>query len=193
MRFFNTHAKSKARKPLLKRYLKDSGGAAAIEAALVFPVMAMLFTGLIDLTDMISASRKVTLATNTIADLATQANGKVTKSDLDGYFKATKPILDPFPNSKIGLALYTFRRNGSRVRKVWEYKKGSVNCGAAPVVTAKMKTLMTDGNDLIVARGCYAFKPIIGYVIGTDTAILQEEVMLRPRQSTQLVCDDCSS
>jgi len=185
-----------ARKFSPKVFFKDTCGVAAIEAALVFPVMVIIYTGMIDVTNLISASRKVTLATNTIADLATQANGKVTKADLDGYFKATKPILEPFPNTMIGLAIYTFRQGGSSksgVRKVWQYKKGALNCGPAPTVNAKMKALMTDGNDLIVARGCYKFRPLSGFVIGKKTFRLTEEVMLRPRQSTQLVCNDCTS
>jgi hypothetical protein len=50
---------------------------------------------------------------------------------------------------------------------------------------------MGDGNDLVIARVCVDYPPITGKVIGSADVRLQDEIVLRPRQSTSLTCTDC--
>ena len=196
-----THLLKKDRKgmpllALLASYKQDTRGVAAIEAAFILPVLVLLFMGMVDLTNGFSAKRKITLATSTIGDLVTQAKGKVNQTALDGYYNAVKPILEPFPDTKAGIAIFNFRKGGTEssptYNKIWEYKSGK-DCGNAPQVDQTMKNLMTAGNDLVVAIGCYEFHPIVGYVIRKQGFTITEKNMLRPRHSLQLQCTDCTS
>jgi len=182
--------------PALTRYTRDVKGMAAIETAFILPVLVLLFMGMIDLTNGFSAKRKITLATSTIGDLVTQAKGKVDQTALDGYYNAVKPILEPFPDTKAGIAIFNFRKGGTEssptYNKIWGYKSGK-DCGSAPQIDQTMKNLMTAGNDLVVAIGCYEFHPIVGYVIRKQGFTITEKNMLRPRHSLQLQCTDCTS
>jgi hypothetical protein len=74
--------------------------------------------------------------------------------------------------------------------KVWEYSNGT-SCGAEPTGGDDMESLMEDGNDIVVARVCYQQHAIIGTMFGSGTIELDDELMLRPRQSTTLNCTDC--
>ncbi len=186
-RMLNTGANVQA---LATRFHRNVKGMAAIETAFILPTMVVLYFGLVDVTDLMSANRKITITASTLADLVAQAPGEVTKSDLNGFFNAAGPIMDPYPVGDVGLEVYGYEIVNRSVRMAWKYNQGR-SCGGAPASAAKMKTMMIDNNDLMVARVCYNYKPITGKVIGTASWKLSDVLMLRPRVSTKIVCKDC--
>lgn len=171
-------------------FAKDARGMAAIEMAFIFPVMVLLYFGLVDVSNVMSADRKVTMTASTIADLTTQAPGTITKADLDGIFKAAKPIMDPFDPTTIGLQVYGYELVNNTVKLSWQHSSGP-SCGSTPSPTAQMKAMMADGNDLVVARSCYAWQPVTGKVVGLGNITLNDQLILRPRKSAKLTCSDC--
>ncbi len=180
----------------LTAFGKNSQGVAAIEFALILPVMVLIIAGLIDLTNLFSANRKITLATNTIGDLITQNANNITVSQLDGIYNASKPILIPIPDDKLEFSIDDYRLSGGSVKKIWHYGNGTFTCTGSGISETKLKNkikpLMADGNDIVVTNGCVQVKTLLGLAIGRMTYNLQETVILRPRQSDVLDCDDCS-
>lgn len=173
------------------RYGRDARGVASIEMALIFPVMLILFVGLVDVANLLTANRRVTLTASTLGDLVTQAPGAVTTADLNGFFDAASPIMDPFPATSTSLELYTFKRSGGSAVLAWQYKSGGIGCGAAPVVNATMLTLMAEDNDVVVARTCFIWEPVLGIILGFTTSTIQDQLMLRPRQTARITCSGC--
>lgn len=177
---------------LLARYARDARGIGSIEFALIFPVMVIMYFGLIDAGNLLSASRRVTLTASTLADLATQAPGTVTTADLDGFFDAASAIMEPFPASSIALEIFGYKKDGANVKLDWQHKNAAASCGAAPTPDAEMEDLMAEGNDLVVARVCFDWEPITGKIFGMDPIKLEDKLTLRPRQSANLACTNCS-
>lgn len=68
-----------------KSFVASINGVAGIEAAFIFPVMLMLYFGLLDLTTVLSANRRVTQMASTLADLVTQSTSTTTKAELQGF------------------------------------------------------------------------------------------------------------
>jgi len=176
---------------LLARYGRDVRGVASIEMAFVFPVMLLIYFGLVDASNLLSASRRVTLTASTLADLTTQAPATITKAELDGFFDAASAIMDPFPSSAIALEVFGYTKSGADVKLSWKHKNATASCGAAPSPDAEMESLMTEGNDLVVARVCFNWNPITGKIFGTDPIQLEDQLTLRPRQSANLSCTNC--
>jgi hypothetical protein len=175
---------------IFKRLIRDARGVAAIEMAFIFPVMVVLYLGLIDITNFLQVNRRVTLTASTLADLVTQADSTITTADIDGVFESARAIFEPMPVDGISLNLWGFRMQDGSPTKVWEYTNGTA-CGSEPSGGAEMEGLMEDGNDIVVARVCYVQDAIIGSMFGSGTIELDDELMLRPRQSTTLDCTDC--
>jgi len=171
------------------RFARAESGVAAIEMAFIFPVMLMLYFGLVDITNLLSANRRVTLAASTLGDLVTQSAETITKADLTGIYEAVAPIMDPFPSGEVKIQIFGYKKDGSSAVLSWSNSKNG-GCGAAPS-TSGLATLMADGNDLVISRVCVDYPPITGMVFGTDDITLQDAVILRPRQSTSLACTDC--
>ena len=170
-------------------FARAEGGVAAIEMAFIFPVMLLLYFGLVDVTNLLSANRRVTLAASTLGDLVTQKAETIKKAELTGIYAAVAPIIDPLPSTSVKIEIYGYKKNGSSAVLSWSNSKNG-SCGSAPS-TSGLSTLMSDGNDLVISRVCVDYTPITGMVIGSAPIRLTDEVILRPRQSPTLACSDC--
>lgn len=173
-------------------YGRDVRGVASIEMALIFPIMLIVFIGLVDVSNLMTANRRVTLTASTLGDLVTQSPGSVSVADLNGFISAASPIMDPFPKSSTSLEFYTFTKNaGGAAVLNWKYKSAGAGCGAAPVPDATMLKLMAEDNDVVVSRTCYIWQPVLGIILGFTTSTIQDQLMLRPRQTARITCSNC--
>ncbi len=178
-----------------RSFRRDHRGFAAVEMAFIFPVMILIYFGLVDGTNLLSAKRKITLAASTLGDLTTQAPGEITTTDLTDFYEALEPIMDPFPASGINITIrdYKLADSGTTADKRWQNTNGGI-CGSDASGTQKTEMatkLMTRGNDVVVASVCASITPITGMMFGISVFDLQSEVMYAPRQSKTLVCTNC--
>jgi hypothetical protein len=54
-----------------------------------------------------------------------------------------------------------------------------------------MLKLMAEDNDVIVSRVCYNWEPVLGIILGFKTSTIEDQIMLRPRQTARIVCNGC--
>ena len=80
---------------MMCRLASDKRGLALVEFALSIPVLLILFIGGYQVSDAISAYRKVTTTTRAIGDLTSQYSS-VTDSDLDSILLASQQIMYPY-------------------------------------------------------------------------------------------------
>lgn len=75
------------------RWRACCAGVAAMEFALVGPLLILIFFGVVESSDALARSRQVTLAVNTLTDLASQETNLLT-SDADDLFAGVEQIVD---------------------------------------------------------------------------------------------------
>jgi Flp pilus assembly protein TadG len=177
-----------------RQYLKSNRGVAAIEMGLVFPFMWFLFIGLIDVTDIVSKSRKITAIASSVADLAGQNRNNIVKTDIEDYFKVAKLIMNPQSDASVKVVVYGFRKSGATVSQTWKVDNGKgVACNKVPDIS-KMSALMEAANDLVVAQACTKYVPPyidylnVPYILGSADINLEQIITLRPRSSLKLDC-----
>jgi Flp pilus assembly protein TadG len=180
-------------KTILKRFLHETKGIAAIEVAFILPFMFLLYFGLYDLTSVISVNRKVTYAASVVVDLVAQNKTSVLKSDIQNYYKASNMVMAPIASGTVRVEVFGYRKTGSTIAQFWKTDNaGSGACGAAPSTSA-MGPLMVAGNDLVVARVCTTYTPFastfLGHkILGEGTMSVGETITQRPRSTLQLTC-----
>jgi Flp pilus assembly protein TadG len=175
----------------LLSWRRDSSGVAGIEMALAFPLMLVMFVGLVDFGNALSASRRVATTANIVGDLVTQqSGGSITKTDLQNLFAAAKSTFAPYDPNGLAVEVIGYTRNNNIVVEAWRNDNGTKCASPPPVDMTRLEQLSADGNDVVVARVCYTVSPIIGMVLKTDIE-LKEQLMLRPRYSLKLACKDC--
>jgi len=114
----------------LKHFIGNAGGAVAIEFALILPVMVVMLTGLIELSYLMMAERRVSGAAHSTADLISQETD-VTSTTLDDIFAAAALIMAPFDtaNLTIGVSSVRFDDSTGNPFQDWSsaYNSGSVS------------------------------------------------------------------
>ncbi len=80
---------------VLRRFRGDRRGVSAVEFALVAPVMIGLYFGVVEVSDGVSASRKVSLAAATVANLSAQVS-TISSSDMSNKRHTLFAFILPF-------------------------------------------------------------------------------------------------
>ena len=178
---------------VMRDFIAQDTGAAAIEFAFILPLMLLLYFGLVDVTGLISLNRRVVSAAATMADLVGQQKTTVLKSTITDQFNAVYVIMQPVTSANVRVEVFDYRSVSGTITQIWKTSNNSgPACGAAPVTT-NMATLMTAGNDLIVARTCAVFSPAVATfggttILGATTISLKQAISVRPRSSLTLTC-----
>ena len=102
-----SHPEAVMSKPLLFRHrarlavslralLKRTEGIAAVEFALIAPIMATLFVGSVEMSQAVTANRRVTQVGSTTGDLVARAQSNISDSDVLDMMKVGSYLLSPF-------------------------------------------------------------------------------------------------
>jgi Flp pilus assembly protein TadG len=160
---------------------RDRRGVAAIEFAIIAPVMLVMFFGTVEFSSGIAIDRKVTLMARTLSDLTSQ-NISVTDTQLTNLFAAATSIMTPYsstPTKSTVSELYVDPRTlAARV----QWSKGSVPRAAGSTV-AIPTALQIGGTYLIYSEISYLYVPSVGYVMGKAGINMSDFTFTRPRQS----------
>lgn len=107
---------------MFRRFRRDKKGLAAVEFALLLPVMITLFFGVVEVSQLLSARAAVTSAASVTADLVAQKD-VITGTDITNVFKAGAAIIYPFPASDATFEIFSIVDNGAASGKVaWSCK-----------------------------------------------------------------------
>ncbi|HVL72370.1 MAG TPA: TadE/TadG family type IV pilus assembly protein [Beijerinckiaceae bacterium] len=113
----------------LRCFALASAGVAAVEFAMVLPVMVLIYLGTTELTFAVNTDRKLTLLSRTLADLTARA-ATVTGSQLDDIFGAALSVMAPYSTANVKMVItsvaVTAKSGGGVEGKVcWSRAKGT--------------------------------------------------------------------
>lgn len=178
----------------LKALLHRRDGMAAVEFALIAPAMLVIYVGSIELTMLMMADRKLTLATSTMGDLVARMPS-VTNCDIDDVFEVSRLTLLPYDNTvaKLRLSSVVHDASDGQTKVAWS----QANSKWTPHSPGDLITLPTDllpaGGSVILAEVEYRYDAKVGTVIGSSWT-LDDEYYLRPRRVdavTRTVVTNC--
>ncbi len=85
---------SMARKIRVKRALKCDSGMAAVEFALILPMLVFLFFGMLQTSESLTVNRRVSKAANTLSDLTAQLD-TISPTQFDNLVTGVLEIMNP--------------------------------------------------------------------------------------------------
>ena len=88
----------------LRKLRRNNRGVAAIEFALLLPMLILLMVGSLEVTFKIWATQKAEKLSVTLADVIAQSQ-EVTTSDLSSLVSAVDKIMEPFPFGEDGVVI----------------------------------------------------------------------------------------
>ncbi|SDH69179.1 TadE/TadG family type IV pilus assembly protein [Roseospirillum parvum] len=155
----------------------DRRGMAAVEFAMIVPIMVVLFAGVVEITNFVMLDKKMIAATQSAADLVAQAD-ELTSAELSDILTAARLVMAPFPgdNVALGVASVRFDDDGD----AYEDWSDGINGGDVPASASLAAGMGAANESVIIARMTYAYTPIFGQLIMSPTQ-LEEFSYTRPR------------
>jgi Flp pilus assembly protein TadG len=115
-------------------FARDRRGLAAVEFALVVPLMLVLFFGALEFSSGVAVDRKVTLVARTLSDLTTQLKeDRLTDDELKNFFAASASILTPYSVSPMEPTLSEVYIDGKKIAKIQCDHRNGQRCPAGHV------------------------------------------------------------
>jgi len=128
---------------------ENDQGIAAVEFALILPLMLMIYMGLVELSRGMRAAQKLDLVTHTIADLTAQQltggqnNGQagLREADIAAIFSAANTLMAPLPVANLKMTISEVNitspaANTWQARTVWTVTRNSATARPCQVLTA---------------------------------------------------------
>ena len=169
----------------ITEFARDRRGAAAVEFAMLLPLMMTLFLGGVEVSEGVGAKRKTTLVARAVADLAAQSK-KITNADMQDIFNAARVVAAPFPTTpQLKVVVSSIAIDGAGVAKVaWSDALNATARAVGATVTVP-DALKSPNTTLIWAEATYDYTPAIGYAL-SGTFSLTDKLFMRPRYVTSV-------
>ncbi len=161
----------------ISRIVRDQRGVSAVEFALLAPMMIGLYLGVVEISQGVSADRKVSLVSAALANLTAQST-TLSTTDMTNILDASGAIISPYSASLLKMTVTCLKIDASKnVTVKWSVtRNGIANSGTMSIPTA----LAVANTQLILAQASYAYTPTVGYTI-SGTLTLSDQMYMSPR------------
>ena len=193
----------------IRRFHRDHRGIAAVEFAMIAPILIAMYFMTLELGLGIEASKKVGRTASIVADLVTQ-NQTITKADLDAIMRLGEGTMQPYNRSSTQIYITAVQissdKTNPRAKVVWSRKAIGTTTSAhtAPdtdITTSIPTKLLIADTFLIRVETKLDYKPVLtwnssqkanlGLTSAFDNIAMDETYHLRPRMSVTIPCGDC--
>lgn len=163
----------------LRNWARDEGGMAAVEAAMIFPVLLILLVGTFDMGNGILANQKTIRASQVVADLVTR-NRSITAAEISEAVDAGELALQPFETAEYGVDIVSIRFDEDAQPEIaWRETR---NMAASADVLDNVASLAEANGGVVVVTVQYLFEPAFaGFVV--NEIQMQETAFARGRRS----------
>jgi Flp pilus assembly protein TadG len=162
----------------------DQRGVSAVEFAILVPVMALIYIGTVEISNLLMVVRRVETVASTAADLSAQVK-QVSTSDLADIFAASTSILTPYPATPLRVVVSSVVADVNNNGVVaWSCaSKGAARAVGSSYVLPTGTTVAN--SSVIVAEITYAFTPLLDLkkIFSPGALTLQRTYYERPRRS----------
>ena len=163
---------------------RDQRGISAVEFALLLPLMVTLYLGTAEVSQAISADRKVTLTARTVADLVSQVTS-INNAAMTDILAASSSVMYPYSTNtlKVTVTAVNIDANGNAT-VAWSDSYNGTARGKGSAVTLP-SALVVNSSTVIWSEVQYVYTPTIGYVI-TGPLTHTDQLYMVPRLSTSI-------
>lgn len=173
---------------------RDQKGLAAIEFAMVLPVMLIMLMGTIELSNMLTADRRAESVAATLADLVAR-DDSITNAEVTDVFFAAESVMADMDSSSLQMVITSIETNGANAVVGWSRAKNTAPDAQGSSVSDLPSGIMAAGGSVIRVRVTYPYSlmtlgtsnykqtasgPIMAYDMGNAHTI-KKTFYLRPR------------
>jgi Flp pilus assembly protein TadG len=170
-----------------RRFRRNERAIAAVEFALVLPLMLFVFVGVSEVGQAVEISRKVTLTTRIVTDLVTQY-ANVSSATLSTVLGASAEVIAPFSASNLVMTVsevYISSSGNATVAWSQSLNGRALVCGSKFTLPSQLNQSSSYNTYLIYGQVTYTFTPVLGYkIIGTIP--IADQIYMSPRLTNSI-------
>jgi Flp pilus assembly protein TadG len=171
---------------MLKRLFRDRKGSAAVEFALIAPLMILFYVGMAELTQAMLANRRAAHVAAAVGDLVAQAP-QINTAQMNDIFYVGNAIIAPFPSAKLGIRVTSVRADASGTPSVvWSMTQGPLTALSGRV-SGLPAGFLAANESVIMSETTYNYTPEMGTMVLKSGLNFSEKLYLRPRKTTEVV------
>jgi Flp pilus assembly protein TadG len=185
----------------LRRWKEDAQGVAAVEFALIVPMMGSMFVGAVELSQAVTVDRRVTQVAASTADLVARADKQISQSEITDIMRVGGYIFKPYSQVPVTIII----RNVTSSPSSASVAKQSWSCtfkGAGSVQTCACSNsnytlpanLVTTNDSVVISDVTYAYTPLIfdyflkkSMTASAGAYTFSEKVYVKPRSQTAML------
>ncbi|HEV7879520.1 TadE/TadG family type IV pilus assembly protein [Bradyrhizobium sp.] len=169
------------------RLLRDKRGNAAVEFAVIVPLMLVIFFGTIEFSSAVAVDRKISMLTQGLADLVSRYPS-VHDVDITNFGKIANAMLTPYSSTPLKTTITEIYVDPSTGVARAQWSKGDAPRTAGSTAPLPANLIARDAQNKIIAdqyliftETSYLYKPAVGYVMGIGGVPLGDKTYMRPR------------
>ena len=170
----------------VRRFRAADAGVAAVEFALILPIMLLIYIGIVEASALISMDRKVQSVSGAVGDLVARSDGVIATTTLNDYVKIAGAIMTPYsPEGLVQIVSQVEVKLDGSTRIDWSERyvnqlrqsTGAHKKDAAYKLPKEIIDI-AKGNWVIVAESGYSYRPLYGIVFEQSVNLYRENFYL---------------
>jgi Flp pilus assembly protein TadG len=171
----------------LSRLRSDARGVAAIEFAMVVPLMIAMFVGAVEFSQVITVDRRVSQVASATADLIARTKSLDT-TGMNGVMQVVQELVKPYSASPLKLSVISVAanvNNASDTNVCWSHHhQGGTGAYTRGSPYSLPNGVVEKGDSVIVTEVKYNYTPLIFNTYLPTGKELSEKYYLKPRLSS---------
>jgi len=181
------------------RLVRDSRGIAAVEFAVIVPLMLVMFFGMVEFSSGVAVNRKVALVTQELADLASRYQS-VSDTDFVNFNNIANAMMKPYDQTPLNATISELYIDPSTGDARVQWSKGAqpravsskvvvskVVVPSALIARDSVTNAILPAQYLIFTEANYLYTPAVGYVMAKAGVTLSNKIFMRPRLTTCVI------
>ncbi|MEL6435369.1 MAG: TadE/TadG family type IV pilus assembly protein [Pseudomonadota bacterium] len=187
----------------MRSFRRNNRGVAAVEFALVFPLLLTMYIGTLEISMGMTVNKRVARVASTIADLVTQQD-ELSRSELHAIMRLSESVMYPYDTTKpkvliIGVDVDDAHPNWGKVA----WSRGMDEAGNFVAGRTKGSDIVVpnrlrfDDSFLVMVQTDIKYVPVVAKFTGKDASgnplgvNTGETYWLAPRLPVDITCKDC--
>lgn len=149
---------------LLRRFGVSERGIAAVEFAILAPMMVFLLFGSVELIEVLNTDKRAQNAAASVADVVAR-DTEISTAEIENLWAALDVLMFPDEGATMQMRVTSVRIvDSSTARVVWSEGRGMTPLSANAVVDLPDQ-MMQPGTSVIMAESRYPYDSMLGFVI----------------------------
>ena len=173
---------------LFRHFAKEDRAIAAVEFALILPVMLLMYIGTAEGSRLFIMDRKVAVVAGSIGDLVARMQDDISVATLNDFFQAAEYTMLPYPSDDLEQTVTSvFVENDGTGTVRWSrgFNGGSTYSNGSSVNLPSEMAARFQGKYLIIGEAEITWMPIVEFIYQSGFDI-QKTYYFRPRFDTEI-------